>query len=210
MRRILRLLTYLIYFVLFWPFILYKTYGERKVFFDKGTIIIANHYSNLDPFLIRTLFIKKRVTFIAIESVKKNIFIRMFAWVLDCVYVNPEKINKSAIERCISILNKGEILCIFPEGIINTRKYGFFEFKKSYLLLAKKTKCDVLPIYVYPENRIFKKSKLYVGKKITDSVYEQYKDIDERNMFFQSLIMTYSLELENELDNKNAKDNSNN
>lgn len=195
MKRILRVVIVSLFLLFTWPFFLYKKYGNINQKIKGRTVIISNHYSTFDPFFIYLLYFKKRITFVTILDAKKKLLSRFVTWLFDCVFISYDTNNIQFIKKCLRILNSDGILCIYPEGYINPRKFGFFDFYKSYLLLSEKTKSNILTIYIYPELKMFKRTKLYIGQTIPYEVYMKYIDYEDRNAYFQSLIMEYSFKV---------------
>lgn len=192
MKNLLRFFCTGLFLFFAWPFFIYKVYGKKKYKLEANTIIIANHYSTFDPFFIYLHFFTKKIYFISITDAKKKLLSRFVTWLFDCIYIDYDVINYQYIKESIKVLKKGGVICVFPEGIINPRKYGFFDFYKSYLLIAEKTKANILPIYLYPNCQFFKKTKIYIGDIQKYSDYSKYPTYDDRNMYFLSLIMDYS------------------
>lgn len=181
------------FFLLFaWPFFLYRKYGNKKYKLEGKTIIIANHYSNFDPFFIWMIFHKKKIRFVTIVETKKKLFTRFLTWLFDCLYIDYESKNLQFFRDCLRTLKENGIICIFPEGGVNVRKYGFFDFQGSFLFFARKTGANILPLYIYPEVRFFKRSSVYIGDPITPEEYGKYEDDDIAATIVQSRIMDYS------------------
>ena len=181
-------------FLLFtWPFLLYKKLGNVKYELQGRTIIVANHYSNFDPFFIYLMYgRKKKIRFVTIVETKKKLVSRFVTWLFDCLYIDYNTVNWGFFKQCLEILNNDGVIGIFPEGAINPRKYGFFDFKNSFVYLAKKTHANVLPLYIYPELALFKKSKVYVGDVITYEKLNELDDLTVASMYVLSKIMDYS------------------
>lgn len=198
MKKILRVFIVVLFLLFTWPFFLYKVYGNKSYKLKGNTIIISNHYSNFDPFFIYLYFFKHHINFVTIIEVKKNLLTRFVTWLFDCLYVNYNGSNLGFFKQAIKILKNDGIICIFPEGEINPTKYGFFEFYESYLHLAKKTNGSILPLYIYPELKFFKKSKIYIGENITIDEINSYKDYISINMHIQALIFDYSFQVDEE------------
>ena len=196
MKKILRVFIVGLFLLFAWPFFLYRVYGRKEYKLVGRTIIIANHYSDWDALFIYLKYFKYHIYFVTISDVKKKIIPRFIAWLFDCIYVNYSGSNLSFFKDAIKILNNNGVMCIFPEGEINPTKYGFFEFYKSYLHIAKKTSANILPLYIYPEVQFFKKSKIYVGNLITINEINKYDDYDKLNMHIQALFMDYSIILD--------------
>lgn len=181
------------FFIIFtWPFFLYKKYGNTKYKLQNRTIIVSNHYSNFDPFFIYLIYGRKKIYFVTIADVKKRSITKFIAWLFDCLYVDYAKVNLQFFKNCIEILNNDGIICIFPEGVINPSKQGFFDFKNSFVYLAKKTNASVLPLYIYPELTLFKKSKIYIGEQITAQKLSQFDNLDAASTYVQNKIVEYS------------------
>ena len=73
MKKTLRALLSGLFLLLFWPFFLYKKYGNTDYKLTKRTIIIANHYSNFDAFFIYLIYGRnKKIHFVTIAETKKK------------------------------------------------------------------------------------------------------------------------------------------
>ena len=111
MKSILRIIFIPIFYLIFWPFIFFKKYGEKDVDFLDNSLVIANHYSNLDPFLLYLLIKKKkRIYFVTNAGVKKHFFTRLFCYFFNCLYVeedNPIK-NIPTLKKSINVLKMVE------------------------------------------------------------------------------------------------------
>ena len=192
MKKILRILFIGLFLFFAWPFFLYRRYGNLAYRPSGNTIIVSNHYSTFDAFFIYLMYGKRRIYFVTIVNVKERCLSRFVTWLFDCLYLDYTKTNYTFFKQCISILRQDGIICIYPEGEINLLKFGFLEFKSSFLILAKKTGASILPIFIYPEYMPFRRTKLYSGDIIGPEEYGIYEDLDEAAMFVQSKIMDYS------------------
>lgn len=196
MRKFLRTLFCALFLLFAWPFFLYKKYGGRAKLCGK-TVIICNHYSTFDAFFIYLAFRDKNIRYITIKEVKDKLLPRFVCWLFNCLYIDYESCNLNFFKECISVLNGGGAICIFPEGAVNPAKYGFFDFKSSFVYLARKTDAKILPLYIYPQLKPFKKSRLYVGKAYCSAEYAGYKTLYEAATFFQCKIIEYGFLCDN-------------
>ena len=192
MKKILRFIIVSVLMAIFWPYFLYKKYGIINYKLENKTIIVSNHYSTFDAFFIYLMFRKKKIYFVTITETKKKILSRFLTWLFDCLFIDYNSANVSFFRKTIEILNNDGIICIFPEGEINPRKYGFFDFKASFVYFAKKTNSKILPLYIYPEVAFFKKSKIYIGDVVTPDEINAFSTLNEASMYVQSKIMDYS------------------
>lgn len=194
LKRIFRALCVGLFLVFAWPFFLYKRYGNLTYTPSGNTIIVSNHYSTFDAFFIYLMYGKrKRIRFVTIAEVKTKCLSRFVTWLFDCLYLDYSKTNYTFFKQCLEILRQDGVICIYPEGEINPLKFGFSEFKSSFILLARKTKASILPIFIYPEYTPFRRTKLYIGDVISAENYGMYADDIEAAIFVQSKIMDYSL-----------------
>ena len=134
-------------------------------------------------------FYTKKIRFIALKGTKRRVHLRFITWLFDCIYVDQDKIDVNFFKTSIQSLSNGEVICIFPEGVVNPRKFGLFDFKQSYLRLAKKTGAKILPLYLYPELKWFKRSKLYIGDELIFDYHN--RDLDIINTQVMSILLDY-------------------
>lgn len=196
MKQIFRFFIIAFFGVLLWPFLLVKIINKKPDNKDlDNTIIIANHYSNFDPMLIKKLFLKRNLIFVADSDVKKKLWSRFLTWSFNCVYVSIDEVKPSAIKKCINILKNDGTVVIFPEGFVNPRKSGFLPFMKGYALIAKKSQANVLPLFLNPSGKIFRKNIIVFDKIYKYTDYSSYEDTTEINMFFLSKILDLSFQI---------------
>ena len=193
MKKLFRGLVVGLFLLFAWPFFLYKRYGNRAYRPDGNTLIVSNHYSTLDAFFIYLLYGRRRIYFVTIINVKEKCLSRFVTWLFDCLYLDYEKTNFNFFKQCASILKEGGIVCIYPEGEINLLKFGFFEFKRSFIFIAKRAGAKILPVFIYPDYMPFRRTKLYIGDVLLPEDYGKYEDLGEAATFVQSKIMEYSL-----------------
>lgn len=196
MRVVMRHITICIFLFFAWPYFLYKKYGNTAYKLEKRTIIAANHYSTFDPFFIYLIYRKQKIHFVTIIETKKKLFTRYITWIFDCLFIDYKEMNIGFFKKTINILKNDGIVCIFPEGVVNNRKFGFFDFEKSFIYFALKAKAQILPLYIYPEISFFKKSIIYIGNIIPYKKIEEINDLENAAIYVQSKIMEYSLEFE--------------
>lgn len=198
LRKILRVLTIIIVMVFAWPYFLYKKYGNIGYKLENKTIIVANHYSTFDPFFIYLIYRRKKIHFVTIIDTKKKILSRYVTWIFDCLFIDYDSKNISFFKKTIDILKNDGIICIFPEGVVNIRKYGFFDFEKSFIYFCLKSKANILPLYIYPEMKLFRKSKIYIGDIVKYEKIKEINDYEKSAIYVQNKVMEYSLLFENE------------
>lgn len=197
MKRIFRGFVVGLFMLFCWPFFMYKKYGDIKYKLKDKTVIICNHYSTFDGFFIYLALRGKKINFVTIAETKKKLLSRFVTWLFDCYYIEENSVNLTFFKNCISALNSGGVICIFPEGAVNPRKFGFFDFQNSFAYFAKKTNSRILPVYLYPELSAFKRSKIYIGQEISAEDCAR-KSIFDIAIIAMSRVMEYSLTFQTE------------
>ena len=207
MKVVLRIFLYIIFAPIIGLFLLIKKYGNKAYKLEKGTVIVANHYSDWDAFLIYLLYgFKNKLYFFTADRVKKNLFTKIFCAAFNCLYVSNDPVkNISLLKNSIKLLKDGGIIVIFPEGAINDTKSGFFMFNDSFAFLAKKANANILPLFIYPYIRPFKKNLVYIGDVFNKEKVNSYDDMIILSMAVQARIMDYSVFIEEERNKKKNK-----
>jgi 1-acyl-sn-glycerol-3-phosphate acyltransferase len=151
--------------LMFFSFIFIKVKGEENLpaFPNSPSIIIANHSSSLDIFLLETIAGRYPHIWLSKESYLK---IPLFSILLKRMHVTIQREDsRSAAQALIKICNlaknlKSHIL-IFPEG----KRYDdgkIHDFNEGIGLLAKKLNRPVIPIFISGLNKIFPKKSLLI------------------------------------------------
>lgn len=134
----------------------------------RGVIICSNHISALDPVYL-ALRLRRQVWFMAKAELGKapvlGGLIARFG-----VTVKRGEADVGAIRQSIEILKENKAFCVFPQG---TRRKEIHpkdtEFKSGVGMMAYRSKCDVLPAYIYTKNyrsRPFRRIKITFGDVI--------------------------------------------
>ena len=120
--------------------------GREHIPREGGVIIAANHRSFLDPFVIGTL-VRRPVYFVAKRELFTN---RMVAWWLSSLGAFPvDRGNgdRDAMDTARRILERGDVVVIFPEGT-RTRPGALGAPKRGVGRLALETGAPVVPVAV--------------------------------------------------------------
>ncbi len=111
----------------------------------KPTIYIANHLSNIDGIVLNKVLRKNNVTFMAGVKLKANPFTALFLKTVRYIPVTPNSADRNSIKMALDVLNRGESILIFPEGT-RSRSGSMIKGKKGFLLLARLSKAEIVPI----------------------------------------------------------------
>lgn len=143
---------------------------------DRPLIIISNHKTVLDPWLVnnsipfKTLLkilpirIMGSVTFTdQIASFFNKVGLVKIAYFLyGVVPFKKEWTFEQKLSPLIECLERGESVMIFPEGRLN-RSDGLKPFRRGLIYLYKKTGSDILPIAVNPKRENGKRLNVIIG-----------------------------------------------
>jgi 1-acyl-sn-glycerol-3-phosphate acyltransferase len=136
-------------------------------------IVVANHLSNADPPLIvgwLTPALGRPMHILA----KESLFVGPIGAFLRSQGVTPVKAGGSDIEAfraARAVLERGEVLCIFPEG---TRSYTgeLGDPKPGVAMLATRSGAPILPVGISDSDRFLGRGTRFprIGTRITISV----------------------------------------
>jgi glycerol-3-phosphate dehydrogenase (NAD(P)+) len=120
--------------------------GREHVPREGGVLLAPNHRSFLDPFVI-SICIRRPAYFMAKQELFKP---RWQAWVLNALGAFPVRrgeADEEAMETSRQLLERGEMVLVFPEGT-RIRKGSLGKPKRGVGRLALETGAPVVPIAV--------------------------------------------------------------
>ena len=165
------------YELLYVPFafvlrILYPTraYGRENVPQD-GALFCGNHYSALDPFFIGLALGRKTyIRAMAKDSLMHKPVIGKLLKLIGTFGIKRGESDIAAIKFALDVLKNKEYIAMFPEGTrVKSREEG--QPKTGAAMLALRTGCNVVPVYIPMKKRLFRLNRVYIG--------EPYKMIPE-------------------------------
>jgi len=126
-------------------------------------ILCANHSSNSDAVVLALALTNKRhPRFMAKKELESIFFLRWLIKKFGAFFVSRGENDITAIKTSISLLRKGEMLMIFPEGKRVSEK-DRAAAKNGAVKLAAKTGVPIVPAYITPQKRFFRKNKVIFG-----------------------------------------------
>ena len=154
----------------------------KKILAKKNYLIVSNHISWLDIFVINTAH---PVTFVAKQSISEWPILNWLVKASETIFIDRKKISKikettKEIEDYLE--NKGSI-CIFPEGTSSDGSQ-LLNFKSNLLQTSINKNVSVIPIAIqYFHNQNFCSAPAYCGDlSLLDSVINliKIKNIDAK------------------------------
>ena len=148
---------------LFYP----RRQKDRPPLPEGAAIICANHSNLVDPLLMAITFGKKHhLRFMAKIELSR---IPLIGWLLrkaGVYFVDRGTNDLNAVKTSLSLLKKGEKICIFPEG---TRVHAdeSVDAKNGAVRFAMRTGVPIVPVFITRDKKLFKKIDLVVGEPYT-------------------------------------------
>ncbi|HOV70075.1 MAG TPA: lysophospholipid acyltransferase family protein [Clostridia bacterium] len=138
--------------------------GWRNILIKGGAIIVSNHLSYLDVFVM-AFACPRPIHFLAKSELYRNFLLRVLLYSLGAIPIKRGSADLKAIRRCIEITKKGGLLCIYPEGTTIGKKAGpVSEIKQGASLIALKTNVDIIPVMLIKKPRLFVPNTMIIGK----------------------------------------------
>ncbi len=140
-----------------------KVIGKDNL--PKGACIISsNHTSNLDAILLALHSWEKKY-YLAKKELFSNKCSSAFYKSIGCIKIDREKSDVNAIKQSLKVLKNNKKLVIFPEGTrVNNENMEMGEVKHGVAMFATKAKVPIVPMFVSRKPKLFRKTKIFIGK----------------------------------------------
>ncbi len=148
----------------------YKIIHKERAKVDGACIVIANHLSNCDPFMVGSAFKEKMYFLGKKEWFEKKLLAKILTTV-GGIPVDRENIDLNSMKMCLKTLKEGHKLGIFPEGTRNKKGVELLPVKGGAAVIAVKSKVNFLPMFIAEKNKIFRRNKVYVGNIVSLEKY---------------------------------------
>ncbi|PIP80816.1 MAG: 1-acyl-sn-glycerol-3-phosphate acyltransferase [Gammaproteobacteria bacterium CG22_combo_CG10-13_8_21_14_all_40_8] len=110
-------------------------------------LLISNHYSGLDPFLLIAACDRPLRFLIAKEEYERPFLNKMFK-LAGCIPVDRLGRVEAAFREALKNLKQGEVVALFPHGKIHLADEEFKPLKKGVFKLAALSKSDIHPFHI--------------------------------------------------------------
>ena len=163
----------------------YKYTGKENIEEGAG-IIVGNHQSYLDAFMLNNAFTYKEMEnnyYIATALHFKSNFMKYLAGRGNIILVDANRNLKNTLQAAAKVLKSGKKLLIFPEGA-RTRDGQLQEFKKTFAILAKELNVPIYPFVLkgayeaFPYNKKFPKRN-NISVQFLEKIEPQDKTVEE-------------------------------
>ncbi len=139
-----------------------KIEGRENIPATGPVLIFANHPSAFDMVLIGARM-KRKIHFMAKAELFENPFIGFLLRGLAAFPVHRGRGDAGSVKNALALLEKGEIVGIFPEGT-RTQKKNKERKKGGAALIAYHANVPIVPVAVDGHYRIFCKMRIIFGK----------------------------------------------
>lgn len=140
---------------------------EAKKKIKGGAILVSNHVGFSDPFVLQCTILYRRFHFLCMDELIKNKF---QGWIYKNMFlttpISRTKPSFATIKYCSSLAEEGNLVCLFPEGHINTDLSTVDSFKGGAVLMAYRANVPIIPIYHQKRKTIWNMTRMVIGKPI--------------------------------------------
>jgi len=153
-----------IFYLVFKIFFRVKVKGRDNLPDKGGAIVMSNHISTYDPPLLAAVF-KRPLRFMAKKELFESPIMRFILYLADAFPVDRNKRDIRAVKKALTVLKKGEVLGLFPEGTrMPEGEPG--DLKTGSVMLAVKSGAPIIPVGI---KNIKKEGRMTVniGEKFT-------------------------------------------
>jgi 1-acyl-sn-glycerol-3-phosphate acyltransferase len=107
-------------------------------------VLVSNHHSGLDPILLIAAS-PRPLRFIIAEEEYNRFGLTWLFKAVGCIPVNRKERPERAFRHALKVLERGEIVALFPHGGIRLDHQPSRPLKAGAALLARMADCDVVP-----------------------------------------------------------------
>ena len=152
--------------VLFKTILPVKYHGlEHITSLDAPYIMMGNHTTMLDPFMMALAVPKQQIRFIGKKELWKFPPFAWFANSINAIPVDRHNTDMEAMRACMRVTREGHVLGIFPEGTRH-HKGLMTELESGVAMIALRSKVPLVPVYIAGRLGFFRTLHVYVGQPI--------------------------------------------
>ncbi len=113
-----------------------------------GAVLISNHCSSVDPFFIQMASDRPIGWMVAREFTSGPVIGRILD-IFDVIKAGRRGIDTAATKRVIREARSGRLICMFPEGRINTTDQFMLSCRPGAVMVAIRAGVPVIPCYLH-------------------------------------------------------------
>ncbi|EQA44312.1 acyltransferase [Leptospira broomii serovar Hurstbridge str. 5399] len=129
-------------------------YGTENIVSNGKLILVCNHRSDMDPFILSYTF-PRFISWVAAEYTFRIPIFRDLAKIAGGIPMSVDgKISLASIKMIQQVFKRGDVLGIFPEGhdymVRNDFKKPMIDFHEGFAAFSIRNKVDILPCVIIP------------------------------------------------------------
>lgn len=141
----------------------WKAVGAERIP-EGAAVICGNHTTAGDPLYVVCSMSRKRQTHVmAKDEIMKWPVIGFLLKKAGIIGVKRGKSDMAAVKECLRVLRSGEKLLMFPEGT-RVKEGEVSEVQTGAAMLATRTNSPLVPVYIQPKKRRFRKTTVVFGE----------------------------------------------
>jgi acyl-[acyl-carrier-protein]-phospholipid O-acyltransferase/long-chain-fatty-acid--[acyl-carrier-protein] ligase len=110
-----------------------------------GVLLLPNHISYIDVVVLQ-LACPRPIRYLVYDQFYQNPVLKWGMRLLGAIPISSKK-ARAGIEMAVEALEKGEVVCLFPEGAL-TRTATLQKLNRGYELIARKARVPVMPVWL--------------------------------------------------------------
>jgi len=155
-------------------------------------ILMANHTTMLDPFMMAVAIPQYQIRFIGKKELWKFPPFAWFANAIRAIPVDRHNTDMEAMRACMRVTREGHVLGIFPEGTRH-HKGLMTELESGVAMIALRSKVPLVPVYIAGKLGLFRTLHVYVGQPIMmDDLREMGINTETCGMLLGRITETYA------------------
>ena len=154
-----------LYFIVSKVLFFVKIEGRENIPKDRYCVLMGNHQCILDPLMLALCVPDREIHFMGKKELWNN---KLLGWAFTKVHgfpVDRGNMDMGAIRTAMNVLKEGDTLGIFPEGT-RSRTGHMLPLLGGSSMLALRSRCDVIPVYIDGNYRPFRRMTVRVGKPV--------------------------------------------
>ena len=120
-----------------------KVVAHERIPAEGPLVVVANRESNLDGFVLISVFTERRLTFLSAAHLFEKPVIGRYLRGMGALPVEERRANVSSFKKALAILAKGGTIAVFPQGGIDRD-----EIQGGAAYLALKANAALLPLHL--------------------------------------------------------------
>ena len=122
--------------------------GLKNIPAQGGVLLLGNHISWVDWAIVQ-IASPRPIRFVMLKSIYQRWYLRWLFQLVGCIPIESGSSSRQSLQQVSQLLDKGEVVCLFPEGSIS-RTGHLAEFRKGYQRACEQLQnpVPIVPFYL--------------------------------------------------------------